>query len=439
METKKVLIINTPGLSNRGSMAVVMGAIDCLLEMLPNAQITILCHHWKTDKDEYTNISKNRHIQVKQHPWFRVHATMLATGLDSGTRSILARFLTKFRLPVKNVFLESDVIIDLNTDALSEAYGLFSPLFSFFNMLLSITAGKPLVVWGTCVVPFKNKLIEHLAKFVLNRAELITLREEASKVYLDTIGVTRPQVQVTADFAFLLKPASQTRLNQVLQPIDIKQLVKPLIGITPAFNKSVFDIEEYVTIVSGIVDALVTDFGATVILVPHTFGESPIWSKLGQLQGNFLVEMIYRRVQNKSRVQTISGAPVSDELKAVIKECDVFISFMLHPLIASMSSGVPSMAIVTYNPFKFKSIFSLMGQEDCILEVRHYECKELEARVMKKLDYIWTNKDFIHERLNEKAKVLEHSAKRNGYFLKMLVSSIDKRKKNGTHSTNKND
>jgi hypothetical protein len=80
-----------------------------------------------------------------------------------------------------------------------------------------------------------------------------------------------------------------------------------------------------------------------------------------------------------------------------------------------------------------------MGQEDCILEVRHYECKELEARVMKKLDYIWTNKDFIHERLNEKAKVLEHSAKRNGYFLKMLVSSIDKRKKNGTHSTNKND
>ena len=46
-----------------------------------------------------------------------------------------------------------------------------------------------------------------IAKFLLKRMALITLRERISKQHLEELGITNVPIYLTADSAFLLEPA----------------------------------------------------------------------------------------------------------------------------------------------------------------------------------------------------------------------------------------
>ena len=55
--------------------------------------------------------------------------------------------------------------------------------------------------------PIKEKNIP-LVKYVLNKVDLITLRENVSLDEITRCGITKPKVRITADPAFNLEPAS---------------------------------------------------------------------------------------------------------------------------------------------------------------------------------------------------------------------------------------
>ncbi len=422
---KKILIINTPGILNRGSMAVVIGAVNSIKENIPNSYITILCHHWTTDKDTLKQLFNGKGIEIKRHPWFRVHDSFIATSLHSGLLAILyflyseiTRLFVSIKLPIKNVYLQHDVIVDLNTDSITENYGIFPPLFCFFNMTLGIIADKPLIVLGTSIIPFKNKWLERIGKYVFLHAKLITLREELSEKYLkNTLGVNNPEITVTADFAFLLEPAPINTLDLVFH-LNSNLPAGSIIGITPAYNKSLFTFEEYITILADIADSLVEQYDATVVILPHTFAASSVWSRAVSLQGDVVAKGIYQKARHKNQILTVSGTPTASELKAIIAQFDFFISFMLHPLISSMSQGVPSIAIAGYNHLKFRGILSMVAQSDCIIHLNGFNRGELKSLIFTKLAYMWPNRIHIHDDLVERTKIMKQRSMLNGCLLK---------------------
>jgi len=373
----KVLIINTPGLLNKGGMAVVMGAIRCLRDTMPNAHVVVLCHHCKGDWYTLQDICRRQRVEVRKHPWFKEHDSRLITLLHSSVPALLTllqcitcRTVNKLGLPLNGIFQGSDIILDLNVDALNDHYGVFFPSWALFNILLGIIAGKPIVVWAASIGSFDNRLTRFLARFTLNRVDMITAREEVTREYLETLGVSKPRIYVTADHAFLMEPAPSERISEVLAKEGISNSQNPLIGISasqliyryafPGIKDKEEKYQRYVEVMTGTIDYLADKLNADILLIPHVL--------VPNYDDRIISGKLYERVKNKNMVKLITGEYMADELKGIIGVCDMFIGCRMHSTIASTSMSVPTIAIV-YGHKSHGVLGDVMGQGKYIREI----------------------------------------------------------------------
>ena len=140
---------------------------------------------------------------------------------------------------------------------------------------------KPVVICAESLGPFKNRWNLLVATFILNRAKLITVREELSLKYLQDIGVNKPPIHLTADVAFVLEPSSKLRINEILKNEGIEGSM-PLIGVSvskiiskygfPELRRYEDKYDAYVKLMSKVIDYLMDTFNATIVFVPHVIG-----------------------------------------------------------------------------------------------------------------------------------------------------------------------
>ena len=281
----RVLIINTPGLANKGSEAVVIGAVKCIEKSMPQAEVTFLCHHYQTDKEAFLKTVKGSlKFRVKKHPWYREFGSTPLTAVYSGIRYALyllycglCRLVTIFGLSPKNVFNDCDLIIDLNTDALNEYYqGVFAPNFVLSNILNGIVAGKPVMVCAASIAPFQTRSLRFLVRTILNMTKLVTVRDEFSQKHLQAMGVIKPKIHLTADLAFLLEPCPTKRIDEIMKSENIISSEKPLIGVAVAHKSLFVNQEDYIRLMAESSDALIRQLNATLVFIPNSFKAGPV-------------------------------------------------------------------------------------------------------------------------------------------------------------------
>nr|MDO8089814.1 polysaccharide pyruvyl transferase family protein [Candidatus Sigynarchaeota archaeon] len=108
-------------------------------------------------------------------------------------------------------YLSADIIIDVGGDNFGDVYGAKSTVVSFLNILPGILLKKPIILFAESIGPFNHVLTRILGKFVVNRVNMVIVREELSLRYLKSIGIKK-HIFLTADPAFLLKPAPDTEI-----------------------------------------------------------------------------------------------------------------------------------------------------------------------------------------------------------------------------------
>ncbi|MCL0046638.1 polysaccharide pyruvyl transferase family protein, partial [Dehalococcoidales bacterium] len=365
----------------------------------------------------------------REHPWYREANSMLLTAAYSGIRgllflfsTILSRVFQKLGVTFRNPYQQYDLIVDLSTDALNDFYlGVFAPLFVLLNILQGIIAGKPVMVCATSIGPFKNRLLRFLTRWVLNKVDVITVREEMSRDYLRALHINKPKIQVTADLAFLLKPVSGERLRRILKDENIVQSDKPLIGIATTHKFIFTKPEQYIRLMAQITDTLVNDLKATVIFIPH---DAAYFDDRHISNDRIVFLELYQEVENKHGVRLVLSQPMADELKGIIGMCDLIISSKFHPLVAATSMAVPSIALVAYGQYKFYGIISqMMAQEKCIVDITNPDYDSLLAETKSKIDYAWSAKDSIKKELVDKARIATERALFNGRLIKELIGS----------------
>ena len=77
--------------------------------------------------------------------------------------------------------------------------------------------------------PISDKNVPKVTR-VLNKVDLITLRENISMNEIRRCKITKPRVEVTADPAFLLKPCSDERADELLKSFGAAD--RPLVAIS---------------------------------------------------------------------------------------------------------------------------------------------------------------------------------------------------------------
>lgn len=425
----RVAIVNTTYLANKGSMGRMEGMINCLEESIPDANVTLLHRYYKQDKDTFAKqlIEEHPNLEVKEHPWFRETNLSLLTAVGSIARfgffvswHALYNLLRKLGVPFKNGHQRYDVIVDLNliepdrptggTDLVS-IVGIF---FAFFNTWYTTMIGKPpVIVCSATIGPYRSRILRCLAKHVLNKVDIITLREKHSQSYLELLGVNKPRVYLSADLAFLLEPANTERIATMLSSSNVTPDVKPLVGIAPvAAMHPLLPQPKYTQLMAELSDFLIEDLNATLVYITHTY------------QDKLVTEGVYQQVKNKGEVRIIPSLSAS-EIKGIIGMCDIFICSRFHALVASTSLSIPSLGIVAYSRNKFHGIIGeKMGQENYLLDIDYgFEYDTFLAELKSKAKDLWRNRNLIAENLRERAKIAKEQALLNGSLIRELLDS----------------
>ncbi len=431
----KILIAeNVPSL-NKGEMAIIEGMLECFRD-LGTVELSMLSFFPDIDQARYGVSVKV--IDIKKS-W------PVINKLNSG-RSIFKSiwvmvqhllFILAFRILGKNVlrlfqgevwkeYINADVIIvghDSNFGIGGDPENpLLYPLYiPFFAKLLNKTT---MFYAGSIPKPPQRFrwIFSKAFKIALSKVDVITLRENVSVNNLKEIGLRNNRIVVTADPAFLLKPASDDCINKIITMEGIEHFSKPLIGVTiskvrgllafPEINNPELAYDMHLEMMAQFIDKIIIKLNASIIFIPHSIG-------LGdELDDRITAKKILNKCQNKERIKIIFNEYGPAELKGLIGQFDLLIGERLHSAIAALTMGVPAIAI-SYSSDQRLGMIRMLGQDNAICYVEGMDCDTL----LSKIDYIWPRREKIANELRLQSKDIKQRARLNGVKLKEFLEN----------------
>ena len=420
----KVAILDTNALENKGSYGRLVGLLRALDATLPRHEVTVYHRYYDMAKKERIEDLKGYHadVEIKRHPWYNEKGSLAATTLayiTSFSICTLKQAYGRIRPEKATPFHGFDVIIDLNmiepdrfNDKKIDPVNIFGQLFTLLSIWNASFSGNEVVVCSATIGPYKNLVLRSLARNVLNSVSLITLREEFSRNFLETIEVKKPKIQVTADLAFLMDSDNSGDGTKMLNALNVDVGGNAVVGICPAaMMNSRLPEDEYIRLISEVSDFLIENIGATVIYIANTF------------QDVGLVDKIYQAVNNPGKTRIVPFSASATEVKSAIGLCDLFACSRFHALVASTSQGIPSIGLVSYSYNKFHGIIGkMMGQEEYLLDIdQTFEYDSLLKELKLKSEKLLRDKESVRENLLKNCASTKERALVNGYLIRDLV------------------
>ena len=191
-------------------------------------------------------------------------------------------------------------------------------------------ARRPSIVFAQGIGPLRRKWIRGPARRVLDKAALITLRDEQSRDLLQEIGVRRPPIEVTADPSFVLPVIGRDEGRRLLRDLGV-----PGDEVVISICVRPWGDVQWAAVLAGALASFVREIGGRALLLALHPG------------------MDLRPA--RALAQAIPGAVVADRLstfedvRAAIAGSDMVISMRLHGLMFAVREGAPSVG-VSYDP-----------------------------------------------------------------------------------------
>jgi len=269
-------------------------------------------------------------------------------------------------------------------DSFSDIYGLGNFILGSIPNILTFILKKDLILLPQTYGPYSSLIARVIAKFILNNSSMILSRDvQGFEVVRKLIGKqsTASKFIFCPDVAFALDSIQPDILD--IKPKLPEKLNTPLIGLNInglMYNggytrDNMFGLKlDYKEYLQKLIIKLMKETPVHMLLIPHTFG-SPgninsdpdacldILSSLGDLYND--------------RIHLVAREYDQSEIKGIIGLCDFFVGSRMHACIASLSQGIPTVAIA-YSK-KFKGVFDSIGVGEMVIDGR-YEDTEAALR-----------------------------------------------------------
>lgn len=318
-----------------------------------NAEVTVSSVHSEHDQHFYEKFGFLS-VRSNRRGFFPLFGQLfLAIVLGRAPKPIQKR-LTRSTSELGSI-VRSDLVIDLSGDMLTESHGIKLAVSHFGPLLTAHLLGVPYFVCAQSIGPFSR--LRRVAKYLLNRAVLITTREPITTDWLNGLGV---EVVQCSDLAFLLTTTAPRPSSK-----------HSTIGV----NLSSLYAEHYRSLTQkSIIDELavaLNSLGLPVLLVPHVTGPRASQDD----------RVILRSLQEKLTCpsQLIDTDLDPNETKSHISTTAIFIGARFHSCIAALSSHVPTVAL-SYS-HKSIGIMSSLGLQDYVLDHKDACAQTIERLV----------------------------------------------------------
>ncbi|MTI48645.1 polysaccharide pyruvyl transferase CsaB [Sporosalibacterium faouarense] len=290
---------------------------------------------------------------------------------------------------IKNI-RDCDLLISGGGSLLQDVTSSRSLIFYLSLIFIAKFFKKKVMFFCNGYGPVKKKLNKLLINKIVNKVDLITLRDEESAKELKKIGITE-NVIVAADAAFTMEPANEERIDEIM---DIEGIPKDkeIIGIS--VRRWTND-EKTKNVIAKTVDYLSTK-DRRVVLIPMKYPDDVEFS----LEIKEMCETNPYVVENYYKPKEVLG---------IIGKFEILIGIRLHALIFGAIANVPVVGI-EYDP-KIKGFLQLIDG------VNSGDINKLDfTHLCLCIEEVWNNRDKYKNKLAErkvelKEKVLNVSEK----------------------------
>jgi colanic acid/amylovoran biosynthesis protein len=368
---------------NRGVSALAASLAGLITEIRPGARIRFLVGNRVPTTRKIETASKKVETKVVNYrlsPKAKFHEHLFWIFLAAVVHRIspkpFFRELVLRTFPWLYELDKADYVGNIHGgDSFSDIYGLSNFIVGVIPDFITLIMNKRLVLFPQTYGPYSRKVSRFLARLIFNRAVLIISRDKEGPQVVQKIQGNRfdsNKVLFCPDVAFTLI-AQKVKNPEIDPPLDI-QLSRPVIGVNVnglMYNGgytrgNMFGLKcDYRKFVRLLIERLLKETSADVLLLPHTFG----------LPGNINSDPdacfdIIKSFRGKwsDRLHMLVKEYDQSEIKGIIGECAFFIGSRMHACIAAISQGIPTIA-VAYSR-KFIGVFESVGLGEFVVDLR---------------------------------------------------------------------
>ena len=436
-----LLAVNPNNWYNKGDLANRLGLVKALRkEFGSNVRIILETLTPREDKQYF----KKYGVEVVESIFYLDHANKLSYALrvaKTAKNTLLLLFsLITYRIfktgidlrsneqTYSRYLVDSDLIISSPGGFLQD-YNIFSSLIpNLFLIFLSKVLQKPVVVYAQSIGPFRNVILRALCRFVLNRIDVIILREAISKKYLEEADISRPRAFITADATFSIEPPQypRARYREKFLKFTSCEEGRTLVGVTVLGNyflsrKRHGLLKRYVKSLAAAIDYMVDKLNATAVFIPQVSVQSE----------KEIAYLVAGLVKNKNRVVIIDEDLPLGELMKYIGSMDLFVGTRMHSNIFALIMNVPVVAIAYEH--KTHGIMKMLSLENWVLDIEKINEHELISKIDELYNRRFEIKKYLSKRVEEMRAMSLYTAEiiRNWY-----VSEYGLKDSSKLHSSN---
>lgn len=363
VKSPRVVIHGGYGKNNFGDDAILHVLITRVEKYLPNAHITVVCHGPANIRNRYSELSNISACNFKSLATIKAivksHIYLIGGGGIVNLINIYSGFQTFRIFDMKGKFL-------------------------FVAAYLAKIFGANTHFYAIGATSFPDPVVKWLARFVLNRADIVSVRDPLSIANLQGIGVKRKLIHVL-DPALSLEPASEEGAHSALKECGIDKKLRPLMCLNMRYVRD------------GVTDNNQT-IAETVILVRHLIEEKEfdvLFMPVSQHPTEHFEDDLDFGRQVKSGLGNTTHFYLMDKyyhpsvMMAILREADFCILERLHAVILASKVGVPFFAI-TYDD-KVKEFVKLVDRENMMIDLSAFNLGKIRERIDSYIDRLRLN------------------------------------------------
>ncbi len=358
---KNIFIFGYYGFQNTGDEAILQVIVDQIRKNIPYAKITVLSYKAKETMEKY--------------------------NIEAISRN-------KFGDLIKAI-KEADIVISGGGSILQDATSARSLVYYLSIIYIAKKIGKKVMFYGNGFGPITKPFNKKLAKNIINRVDLITVRDQQSKEEMISLGIEK-DIIVTADVTFAYNMTNQQNVEEILinENIDIN---KKIVGISIRKWKNE---GKYKVVIAKAGDYLISR-GYEVIFIP-----------MQRPQDYIISEEIASIMKETPKILEKNYS--LQELINIMSKLHIIIGMRLHSLIFSTIAGTPVLGI-EYDT-KIGNFLKIVEQEN----LGRVERLDLD-NLIKKVEYVLSNYEEYKKRINLKRNVLKEKSDTNINLLKSFI------------------
>ena len=356
------------GFNNTGDEAIMLSMHKNIQQLGDNYHITVLSNKPKETKEKY--------------------------GIEA-----------VYRFGLRDVFhaiRKCDVLLSGGGSLLQDSTSTRSLMYYLSITAMAKMMRKKVMLYANGIGPVSGKRNRRLVKQVVNKADLITLREENSYEELLSMGVNPKKCFVTADPVFTMNGITEAQARELLEaegvPVD-----KPIVVVSVRNWK---DMDKFIGKFAQMCDTIVEKYNRNIVF-------------LGMQMPNDITVSERVRSKMKQNAYILKNNHSPYEVMGIISQADFILSMRLHTLIFAARQRVPLIGFV-YDP-KIEYYLDKLDMPS------GGSLKEFDpAKTLEYVDDVIGNKAVYVEKLAKKEAELEKMAHRNEKYLAKLLERVKK-------------